>query len=434
MDFGKFSGKRICVAVSGGADSVVLLHYMKSLETAFDFSLCAVHCEHGIRGEESIADAKFVETLCRKYGVELFSFSADCPALAKERKESLETAARNFRYESFASLVKEGKTEFVATAHHRNDDAETIVFRLARGTLSGIKGIAEENGYLLRPLLSWTRKAIEEYAEKYALAYRTDSTNADLDIPRNRIRAEILPALEECVAGATKNIVRFSTLCGEDDELLYEYAEKLLFLENEGYRVALNDKKPLFRRACLLAMKRLGIEKDYTSAHLDDLFRLQSLERGAKLSLPQGIIAKKEGSGVLFYQKREERIEAKPQPQKYTEKGFDGGRYEVIIAKEPFAWQSEWKILRFDQAKLPQSAVFRFREEGDEIDSFGGRKTLKKLLNEKKIPVEERAFLPLLAEEKGIEVYAVCGVEISTKIKVAEKTDSVLYIAIRRKK
>ena len=433
MEFARFDKKRICVAISGGVDSVALLHYLKSCQKDAGFILSAVHCEHGIRGEDSLADARFVSALCQSWGVPLYTFAEDCPMRAAREKESLETAARNFRRECFARLIAENKADYIATAHHLNDEAETVLFRLARGTLSGIKGMLEESGYFLRPFLSWTRTEIEAYAKENGLSFCVDATNADLEYTRNKIRIEVLPKLEEVFHGATRNIARFATLCGADDELLYEYAKNLLSKENEGYRVEFNDKKPLFRRACLLALKGLGVERDYTSTHLEDAYALQSLERGAKLHLPKGIVAKKAENGIIFYRENVEILPEKSQPKKYDENGFDGGRYEVILSKTPLDMQNGWRILRFDPTKLPTDAVFRFRQDGDEIESFGGgRKTLKKFLNEKKIPVEEREYLPLLASADTREVYAVCGVEISKKIKIDDEKNA-LYMATRKK-
>lgn len=428
-----YAGKKICVAVSGGADSVALLHYLKARQKECGYDLRAVHCEHGIRGEESLADARFVANLCAEGGVTLYSFSEDCPELAKEGKISLETAARNFRRGAFDEIIRSGKADFIATAHHLNDETETILFRLARGTLSGVGGMKETDGYVLRPFLTWTKSEILEYVEKNCLTYREDKTNSDTDITRNKLRLEVLPKLEESVAGATRNIARFAALCAEDDDLLYEYAQNLLFEENEGYRVAFNEKKPLFRRACLLAMKGLGLEKDYTTVHLDAVFCLQRLERGAKITLPKDIIAEKGLDGVIFYKKRNlERLE-KPQGKTFTKNGFDGGRYEVILSNEPIFIKNGWRVLRFDEEKLPKNAAFRFRMEGDCIQRFGGgKKTLKKFFNEEKIPVSEREWLPLVADEDG-EVFIVCGVEISEKIKVDESTQKVLYIGIQKK-
>jgi tRNA(Ile)-lysidine synthase len=354
--------------------------------------------------------------------------------LAAQSKVSLETAARNFRRGVFEGLIREGEADFIATAHHLNDETETVLFRLARGTLSGVVGMKEQDGYILRPFLSWTKSEILSYVQENGLLYKQDETNFDVDITRNKIRLEVIPKLEECVSGATRNIARFASLCAEDDELLYEYAKNLLFLENEGYRVAFNDKKPLFCRACLLAMKGLGLLKDYTATHLEDVFCLQSLERGAKIVLPKGIIAEKGLNGVLFYMKRAEKPMEKPQPRKFTKKGFDGGRYEVILSKESIENGDNWRILRFDEDKLPKEAVFRFRRDGDVIKRFGGgQKTLKKFFNEEKIAVEEREWLPMLAQENGNEVFALCGVEISEKIKVDDGTKKVLYMAIQKK-
>ncbi len=434
MNLSLFSGKKICVAISGGVDSVVLLHYLQRERVRFGYALCAVHCEHGIRGQDSLADARFVVEFCKKLGVELFSFSEDCPAKAKKEKLSLETAARDFRRGAFQSLIDTGKADYIATAHHLSDEAETVLFRVCRGTLSGAAGMKAQDGYILRPLLSWTKQEILEYAEENGLAYCQDKTNFETEYTRNKIRLEVLPKLEECVSGAARNIARFAALSAQDDELLYEYAQKLLVFENGGYRVEFNDKKPLFCRACLMAMKGLGIEKDYTAVHLDDVFGLQGLQRGAKITLPKSVIAEKTENGVVFYKNTAVEEVEKPQAILFTKKGFDGGRYAVIISDKPLKGGNEWKVLRFDEEKLPKGAVFRFRQDGDWIRRFGGgKKTLKKFFNEEKIPTLEREWLPMLAQADGKEVFAVCGVEISEKIKVDDGTKKVLYIAIQMK-
>ncbi|MBR2442389.1 MAG: tRNA lysidine(34) synthetase TilS [Clostridia bacterium] len=433
MDLQRYKGKRICVAVSGGVDSVCLLHYLKSVKETYGFSLSAVHCEHGIRGEESLADMRFVQNLCKEWGIELVLFQEDCPARAKNDKVSLETAARAFRYACFSALVQDEKTDFIATAHHKDDDAETVLFRLARGTsLSGVGGMYEENGYLLRPFLSWTREKIEEYAKKHALSYCVDKTNGETDATRNKLRLEVLPRLNEAVHGASEGLVRFAKLATEDDELLYEYAKPLLSVADDGVFVDFCEKKPLFRRACLLALKALGVEKDYTALHLESVYSLQSAERSAKLDLPKGIVAEKTVEGIFFY-KKDAFCVAKSEPKTFDKNGFDGGRYEVIISTQPILEEAfPWRVLRLDGAKIPENAVFRFREEGDFMQRFGGgTKPLKKVFNEEKIPACERVHIPVLAA--GKEVYAVLGVEISEKVKVGEETQAVLYMQLKKK-
>lgn len=432
----KYRGNKICVAVSGGSDSVALLHYLNALKKENGYSLSAVHCEHGIRGADSLEDMQFVKSLCEEWGVELYVFQEDCPARAKKEKESLETAARNFRYQSFRTLIREGKADFIATAHHKNDEAETVLFRLARGTsLGGMSAMKEENGYLLRPFLKWSKKDIHAYIQEHGLSFCEDKTNLETDATRNKIRLEVLPKLEEAVSGATENIARFASLAMEDDALLYELAEKLLERDEKDYYIAFSDKKPLFTRACLMAFKALGLEKDYTSAHLDAVFALQYAERGARLDLPKKIRAEKLLHAVCIYLSKEEEYAPLGEGKPFEIGVFNGGRYEVTVSKEePIPQEDGWKTLRFDEEKLPKSAIFRFRREGDKIKAFSGdTKSLKKLFNEKKIPVRERGYIPLLAEKDGETVYAVCGVEISEKIKVDENTKNVVYISIRKR-
>ena len=440
MDLKKLANKRICVAISGGVDSVALLHYLKMQSAEFGFTVCAAHCEHGIRGEESLADMSFVQDFCEKLGVPLYVFQDDCIARASREKKSLETAAREFRYESLFSLIEQGKADYIATAHHLGDEAETVLFRIARGTaLSGAASIREENGVLLRPFLDWTKGEILAYAQMHSLAYRVDCTNADAAYTRNKIRLEVLPKLEECVSGATENIARFALRAAEDDALLYEYAKELLStqIDEKGeskYLVLFCNKFPLFSRACLLALKGLGVEKDYTSTHLRQAFDLQEKERGAKTDMPQGVEGIKTEKGVLFRLKKE-RINVELPPMKtFNLDGFDGGRYEVILSKTPIPQEQDgWRVLRADLEKIPKTAVFRFRKDGDEMKTFGGgTKSLKKLFNEKKIDVDARAYLPLIAEADG-EVYAVCGVEISEKLKIDEDTKTIVYIGIKSK-
>ena len=429
-----FSEKRICVAISGGVDSVSLLHYLKSRETDYGYILCAVHCEHGIRGEDSLADARFVARFCAQQGVELYNFSEDCPARAKRDKQSLETAARAFRQECFARLLLDGKADFIATAHHKNDDAETVLFRLMRGTsLTGMGGMVEMNGKILRLFLSWTRAEIEQYAKENGLEYREDCTNNQLDATRNKLRLQLLPLMEETVPGTIENLVRFSGLASEDDDLLYAYAKELLTEDADGFTVAFCEKKPLFRRACLLALKALGVERDYTALHLENAYGLQGLERGARLSFPQGVEAVKTEYGICFYKAKEEVFEPQASEKNFTQNGFDGGRYAVSVSLDPIESGNEWRVLQVDGDKIPAAATYRFRQDGDFIQRFGGgKKTLKKFFNEEKTPVAERAYLPLIATADG-EVYVVCGVEISEKVKVTADTKTPLYISIQKK-
>lgn len=426
----KYAKKRICVAFSGGADSTALLHYLIARQEAFGYTLFAVHCEHGIRGEESLRDKAFVEAVCRRWEIPLFHFSEDCPARAKREKESLETTARRFRYECFSSLVDEGKTDYIATAHHLDDEAETVLFRLARGSaLTGAGGIREENGWLIRPFLSLTKQEILQYVEENTLDYCVDKTNFETDATRNKLRLQVLPLLSKIVPNASANLARFASLAKEDDALLYELAGALLTKTDEGYLVAFSRQKPLFTRAVLCALKGLGVSRDYTALHLACAYALQDKERGAQLHLPCGAVAEKREKGVAVYIPKTENISASGAGTPFGVGRFALGRYEVNVSLSPLEPQGVWAVLRLDADKLPSGCVFRFRRDGDRIQAFGGAgKSLKKLFNERKTPVKERATLPLIVA--GDTIFAVCGVEIADTVKVTEDTRRVLYIAI----
>ncbi len=434
MDFTAFENRRICVAVSGGVDSVSLLHYLKAREKEYGYSLLAVHCEHGIRGAESLQDMAFVQTLCKEWDIPLYTFAENCIEKAEREKLSLETAARVFRYESFSRLIQGGKADYIALAHHQNDEAETVLFRLARGTsLAGVGGMSVLNGYLLRPFLAWSRSEIEEYARENKLSYCVDKTNLETKATRNKLRLQVLPLLEAAVPGATENVARFAALAAEDDALLQAYAKELLTVEDAQIHVRFCAQKPLFRRASLAALKMLGVEHDYTAQHLECVYLLQNCERGKKLDLPQNTQAKKTDSGIVFYKKAQMPSIEKPTEKPFSEEGFQGGMYEVIVSQSPINMQENaWKVLRLDGDSIPSTAVFRFRKEGDRIQRFGGgTKSLKKFFNEAKIDVEKRDYLPLIAEKDSTKVYAVCGVEISEKVKVTEKTKNILYITVK---
>ncbi|MBR6703464.1 MAG: tRNA lysidine(34) synthetase TilS [Clostridia bacterium] len=434
----RLDGKRICVAVSGGADSVALLHYMKAQSSHYGFSLSAVHCQHGIRGQASLDDKAFVIKLCNEWNISLFLFDEDCPMRAKDKKESLETTARNFRRESFLGLIKEDKADYIATAHHLGDEAETVLLHLARGAgLSGARGIQPQSEFYIRPFLAWSKEQILAYIGEHGLSYRTDESNFCLDATRNKIRLQVLPLLEEIIPSAKENIAKFAQKALEDDTFLYALSDKLITRQGNAYLLSFHDEKPLFYRATLSILKSLGLTQDYTTKHLESAYALQYLERGAKAHLPKNIRLEKTEKGILFTMQTEEPTILPNNTEKpFTLDGFDGGRYavkiETAVAQES---ANGWRVLRFDKDKLPKDAVFRFRKDGDEIEKFGGgTKSLKKFFNERKILVRERSYLPLIASSTTGEVYAVCGVEIADKIKTTEDTKSVLYIVLQKEK
>ena len=186
--------------VSGGADSVCLLYALKEYRKQVPFSLKVIHVEHGIRGEESLGDARWVDGLCREWEIPCRVVHCKVEKIAAEEKISLEEAGRKVRYEIFEKERKLWQGDRVAVAHNQGDQAETVLFRLARGSgLKGLGGIRPVQGRIIRPLLFLSREEIERILEERGIGWRTDRTNLETEYTRNRIRLEILPALESQV-------------------------------------------------------------------------------------------------------------------------------------------------------------------------------------------------------------------------------------------
>ena len=419
----KYQGMKICVALSGGLDSVCLLHAFHYYAEQYGITLTAAHLEHGIRGEESLRDLKFCEDLCREWGVELISVRVPIPFIAKGSGRCIEEVARETRYGFFQSIIESGKADFVATAHHMNDVAETILFRLSRGTaLAGMHGITEHDGFI-RPMLHITRKELEYYADLNHLPYVDDSTNDDENYARNRIRHSVLPALQEVNERTVEHIARFASLAAADDDFLQELADEKIVRRAGECAVPLDLPDPLFLRASIISMKECGMLKDYTYEQLSGVMRLRTLQSGKRVKLSCGGEAVREYGHVVFF---------RPHVGDF---GFEipffaeKGEYEAPV---PFSVRSEKSgsektELCVDLDAFPEGAVVRCRREGDYIVPCNGqKKTLKKFLTGRKISARLSKELPLIA--KGSEVLVVVGVEISDKVKITDKTVRRGYI------
>ena len=452
-----YRGFSLAVAVSGGRDSVALLHYLHKNAEEAHISLSALTCCHGIRPSAE-ADVAFVEELCKAWGVPLTVFRADVPARAKQSGRNLEEEGRMFRRECYQTML-DGGADAVLTAHHRDDYAETVLFRLARGTsLQGLNVFPAQKG-LLRPLLGVTRARIDEYIQENALPFREDETNADVALSRNRIRHEVLPALERAVPGAKENLVRFAERAVRDDAFLQELALREVRGEGEK-RVFADLPEPVFFRACLAAMKALGLTRDYTESNLKELKKLAVAQAGRSTRLPCGITVYREGADLVFLPQEEGAEEA----QKAQELPFFLGRKEAFggvlevgegdfgaggqtkTTGEPTKTTGEppflrgeppelpkacGRVLKVDLAAVPEGAVWRTRREGDTfLPCNGHQKSLKKFLTERKIPARVGRELPVLAE--GSEVLCIAGVELSERIKRTQNTVRAGLIAFTR--
>lgn len=419
------NGQTVAVALSGGKDSVCLLDLLLEKSARLSLTVKAINVEHGIRGQASVSDSEFCKRLCDKLGVPLKSYSVNAPAFAAERGISEETAARLLRYRCFEDALSEGFCDVIATAHHLSDSVETVLFNLFRGTSAkGACGIAKSanDGKIIRPLLNAKREQIDEHAKKRNLKFVQDETNFCSDYSRNYIRNRIVPVIEERFPSATDKIADFSAVLREEDEYLDKIALKLVH-KNQVLFCA--DDVP-FKRACLIVMKECGFKADYESVHLRALCKLKKCECGKSVDLKNGLIAKKTHDGIVFEKKSNT---AAPEEIPFSLGKHDLGIYELTFEK---ADEKEAGFLYFDLDKLPENAVIRTRREGDKITAFGGKnKKLKKYLTDKKIEARLSARFPLIAF--GDEIFAVCPIDISEKIKTDDNTARMIKIVCTEK-
>ena len=416
FDMLPYAGKRVCVALSGGRDSVALLHaFYKNAEHG-GIALSALTCEHGLRGERSLADLAFCERLCGTWGVPLRVFRADVAALAAQTKTGVEEAGRNWRNACYARVLEEGDADMIATAHHRDDHAETVLFRLARGTsLAGLDAFGGRAG-IVRPLLGVPRAAIDAYLAENGLAFTEDESNADERFTRNRLRHTVLPALEGAVPGAAEHLVQFAERAAEDEAFLAALARERVICGEHVLRVPLSLPAPLFSRACLFAMRACGIQKDYTAANIREAEKLKRLQSGRRVTLPQGVEAAREGEDAVFYL---------PAPACRAQAPFGVGTFAAPALEVGEGRRAD--ALAADLDAFPDGCIVRTRREGDVFTPFGGsEKPLKKFLTDRKVPAREGRMLPLVA--KGNVVYAVCGEEIADSVKVTQATRRIGYL------
>ena len=396
-------GARFALAFSGGRDSVALFDLLKGAGADF----FAVHVEHGIRGEASLADAAFAEAFSSERGVECKVFHVDAPAYARERGLTLEQAARELRYGVLDGLVGAGECDFVLLAHHADDQTETILMRLLRGTgVRGLKGMSEASGERLRPLLSVPRSEIDAYVAERGLPYREDETNGDEAYTRNFLRGEL------------------ARLKAEADALIEELAPVPEVCGGEARVPVTAFASPVLAKRCVLrACRALGVEQDVEEKHYEAVIGLIGTENGSRTELSHGITAHLDGKHIVFTRGREERDEREiPFPQD-GECAVMGVRIERVLERSG----GEEGALYADLDAIPQGAVLRKRRDGDRITKFGGgTKSFGDFLTDKKVPKRMRESITVCAA--GHEILFAAGVEISDKVRVTPSTRNVIKI------
>lgn len=339
---------------------------------------------------------------------------------AEKHKISVELAARELRYAVFEKYLADGTVKAIALAHHADDNAETVLMRLFRGTgVKGLKGIVERDNYI-RPLLKYTREDILFYARENGVEYVDDETNADSAYTRNFIRNELLPAIKEKYPAVVESIYRLSKNAEEIDAFL----EKNLIKPEktaDGYVLRnLFDADVAIQKYSMNAVLRtLGAVKDVEDVHLTALLNLKDKENNVTLDMPFGITALKYDKSLCFFKETKEEFVERPfsPKDKYVFGGFTY-RFTEADCMSP--------RLTFDGDKAIDCVV-RTRRDGDKFCRVNGKnKLLSDFLNEKKLLKSQKDKLLLLV--KGDVVYAVLGLEVAEEVKIDENTKKIIYI------
>ena len=405
----------ILVGFSGGADSTALLHILWRYSLQSGCRIYAAHINHGIRGEEADRDENFCRAFAEKLGIELFVLHADIPTLAKQRGESVETTARQVRYDYFSGVMRENGIKILATAHNANDNLETLIFNIARGSgLGGMCGIPDsrpcECGVVIRPILAMEKREILEYCEQNSLDFVTDSTNTDTDYTRNLIRAKIIPIMQQINSGAVRNAQRTCETLREDSLCLESMAGWFIEELRDGYAIEVEkingSPSSVVNRALIRLFDEISGGRTLEKTHIESLKELsRKAVPHSAVSLPCEFEAVIE-SGKLCLRKKQ-----KPDVIDYYEIPLSEGNNPIFQTNsEIFIGNSQnakniYKnstLLYIDSAKIKGAIFARQRRAGDKIRLGGMSKSVKKLMCDKKIPLDIRSRLPMICDEDGI--------------------------------
>ncbi len=416
-------GKRVVVALSGGADSTALLYALNSLKDEYSITLEACHVNHGIRGTNADSDEAFVKAVCEKLGVTLHLLHADVPALASEKGLGLEECGRLVRYEFFSSL---GEC-LIATAHTLSDRCETLILNETRGSsLKGLNSIPAVRGNVVRPLIDCTREEIEAYCLENSLSFVTDETNFDDTYSRNRIRLNVIPELKKINPNFETAISRLIEISTENEDYMHSVTESVIkrAKRENGYDagVILSEHTAIRKRVIAELLK-----KDALIA--PELVHIKLIE-----NILSGGTAEVIGNTVVTV--KNGILQINPQKEEAGEWEYD---FSSLSAHLPFGSVKAQifnkndlppkqivhnKVLDYD--KISGECVLRNRRAGDKIRLAGSActKTLKKLFNEKHL--DGRNNLLILADGEGI--LWVQGLGCADRAKITENTKKIIVM------
>lgn len=442
-------GDSIVAGVSGGPDSMCMLHILLQLKDKYNLSLYAAHLNHQFRGKEAADDALYVKEICGEWGIPTFIKVFDVPAYAKETGLSSEEAGREIRYELYAEVIKKVGGQRIAVAHNMNDHIETILMNLLRGSgIEGLKGIEAVRGQIIRPLINAERDEIEEYCRINGISPRIDKTNLEPIYGRNKIRLELIPYIKNTFnPNIMSTLYRFSDIAVLENDYMDKEAEKSFFEVAESYENSIkyninkldNLHPALQRRVIRIGLEKLlGSLKGIEYKHIEEILRILHEKTGAAVMLPRNMRAYVSYENLVIGPKIEEPHDKYCYSLNLNRENTISSLGIVAVVKTLKAYEiadikKDKYVAYIDKAKVQGDLFIRNRHEGDVFSPIGlkGSKKLKDYFIDEKIPKEDRDKIKLIAD--GKEIVWVIGKRLSEKYKITDKTEDVIMISIMRR-
>ncbi len=425
-------GDVIVIGVSGGADSVSLLHLLIALSGSLNISITAAHLNHMLRGDEANRDERFVRKLCKSLNIPLITEKIDCEKTAKQSKLGIEECARNLRYKLFERAAEKFGAQKIATAHTANDNFETVLLNITRGAaLKGVGGIPPVRGNIIRPIIECSRDEVLKYCDDNKLSYVIDSSNLCDDYSRNRIRNKVIPELLSINSGAVFAALRLSRLAGEDEVFLSSLSDELYSKAKIGdnefdTKVLLSAKKPIRSRTFIKVVKDSTGENHGSEEMINAIDSV--LIHGGKVQIAKNLFVERKEKKLMFYgEKQYETLSEIAIPN--IEFSVNTGKY-IIKSKSVCTSRINDLLTKdfIDCDTISGKLTLRGRKQGDKITLYNRNvtKTLKKLFSEEKIDVYLRNSIPVLADNNG--VVWVMGFGVNAKNAVTENSANVIKI------
>jgi tRNA(Ile)-lysidine synthase len=440
-------GDTIGVALSGGMDSVVLLHVLYNLRDFFEINLKVIHFHHHVRYYGCRVDALFVSHIAEEMKLPFIMEEEDIPHMAEKYSTGIEEAGRKGRYDFFRKIINRGDCNKIALAHSASDQAETVLMKILRGTGTyGLSGMASmREGVFIRPVISCFHHELKKYAEDSGLCYRQDQTNGDQNFSRNSIRHFLIPLLKEHFNPNIQNgLLNLSEIAKSENDFLDSLSEKYLdeiTFNNDGEKIIIDIdkfssfplamKRRIIRNAILKLSGNLsGIE----FKHIERIIGVTARNTGKIITLP-GFVVKKDYNHLILTGKYETYIKPGIYSKELnvpgeTRSDFLGVKVNISLTHMSCNMNFQKNTAWFDASLITSPLFIRNRREGDQFVPFGmsGKKKLKDFFIDKKIPLYKRDIIPLICDRNNI--IWVTGLRTDERFKITDKTEKVVFMEV----